>query len=217
VHVRDQNNLAQQPSTTRLIVQLADVRIIAIGTLGSHSSFQVNRLAKDFVHPAGVYPRGMTPLFHSPEEEGREPQSASSDNTPYSHTSLPWMIGTPMTRSITMDPTPPSQHSSRHSLWRRFRSGNYSEKQVPHYVDTPAPLFTSPPPLDIKPSPPAPTRHPPLTRPQPVEGHRDFPNYTPGGQDLRWPESYDGTSDECWVGPMLFVPSIRLSSSILTT
>ncbi|KIM25876.1 hypothetical protein M408DRAFT_73505, partial [Serendipita vermifera MAFF 305830] len=125
-----QNNLTRQPSTTRIILQLADVRIIAIGTLDAPTSFQVNRLAKEFIHPEGVYPRGITPLIH-PQEEDETPLSATSERVSYSST--PRVIGTPITRR-----------------------------------------------------------------------HRMFPNYTPGDHDLRWPTSYDGTVEECWIGPMLY-------------
>ncbi|KIM20645.1 hypothetical protein M408DRAFT_307013 [Serendipita vermifera MAFF 305830] len=195
-----QNNLTRQPSTTRLILQLADVRIIAIGTLGAPTSFQVNRLAKEFVHPEGVYPQGITPLIH-PQEEDEPPRSATSELASYSST--PRIAGTPITRSITMDATLP--HPPQYSLWRRFRSGTYSERQtpqVPHYVDIP--LIVSPPsPRKIERKPALPKRHPLLTRPRPIQEHRMFPNYTPGDHDLRWPISYDGTVEESWIGPML--------------
>lgn len=113
-----------------------------------------------------------------------------------------------------MDPTPPP-HSS--SIWRRFRSGTYSEKatsQIPHYVDVPVTVPSKRSHVDQAPI--LPKRYQPLTHPRPINGHRDFPNHTSGGQDLRWPEEYDGTEEECWVGPMLYV-TIGTGKSLLLT
>ncbi|CAG7848441.1 SubName: Full=Uncharacterized protein {ECO:0000313/EMBL:CCA71228.1} [Serendipita indica DSM 11827] len=207
---KEQNNL-KQSSTTRLVLQLSDIRIIAIGTLGASSSYQINRLAKEFVNPSGVYPDGILPF---PDEDSA-PLSASSDTPQYFKIPVPRTIGTPMTRSLTMDATPPATKSN--SLWRRFRrsetfsSNTSSEQDTLSYVNAPLVVMEAMY-KSLKPHPPTPREYVRLTHPRPVDGHRNFPNYTPGGMDLRWPKTYDGTNEDTWVGPML-VTAILVSSS----
>ncbi|CAG8475193.1 1970_t:CDS:2 [Acaulospora colombiana] len=187
---KEQNNIRNQPSTTRLIVQLADVKIIAIGTLGKATAFRVNRLAKEFMHPTGIYPPGVKPLVQLEDEQ--IPASASSDGPQYPH---PPNVGIPMTRSITLDPTP----SSQSSLWKRLRSGTFTGRPTSPNT-TQSMLIVESVPLSKE--VPVYSR---LTHPLPVENHRNFPLYTPGGKYLRWPKDYDGTNEEFWVGPMLYV------------
>ncbi|KAG8756492.1 hypothetical protein FRC14_002982 [Serendipita sp. 396] len=196
---RHQNNLAREPSTTRLIVQLADVRIIAIGTLGQVSSYQTNRLAKEFVHPSGIYPDGIVPL---PSYDRLEPLSASSDTPQYYKIPITQKVGTPITRSLTLDETTSSTSTTTYSFWRRMRSGTFAARESVTYVDASTAVMGSMY-RNLKPSPPTPRYYSRLTCPNPYYGHRNFPNFTLGGQDLRWPEAYDGTAEEVWVGPML--------------
>ncbi|KAG8802914.1 hypothetical protein FRC17_006316, partial [Serendipita sp. 399] len=202
-----QNNLAREPSTTRLVVQLADVRIIAIGTLGQASSYQVNRLAKEFITPSGIYPEGVVPLS---TYDRLEPLSAASDTPQYYKIPVTRRVGTPITRSLTFDDATPSTSSATSlSFWRRIRSGTFStnEKDAVTYVDAPTAVMDSMY-RNLKPSPPTPREYPRLTLPRPSHGHRKFPNFTPGGLDLRWPKMYDGTSEEVWVGPVLITAVI---------
>ncbi|PVG03624.1 hypothetical protein CPB86DRAFT_378138 [Serendipita vermifera] len=195
---KEQNNIRNQPSTTRLIVQLTDVKIIAIGTLGKATAFRVNRLAKEFMHPTGIYPPGANPLVSSEEEP--MPASASSDGPQYFQ--LP-SVGVPITRSLTLDPTPPNQSS----IWKRFRSGTFTGRPMSNstaqsiLIAESAPLKTPAPPS--KPPPKEIPVYSRLTEPLPIESHKNFPLYTPGGRDLRWPKDYDGTNEEFWVGPIL--------------
>ncbi|KAG8784101.1 hypothetical protein FRC15_003988 [Serendipita sp. 397] len=196
---KHQNNLAREPSTTRLIVQLADVRIIAIGTLGQVSSYQTNRLAKEFVHPSGIYPDGIVPL---PSYDRLEPLSASSDTPQYYKIPITQKVGTPITRSLTLDETTSSTSTTTYSFWRRMRSGTFAARESVTYVDASTAVMGSMY-RNLKPSPPTPRYYSRLTCPNPYYGHRNFPNFTLGGQDLRWPEAYDGTAEEVWVGPML--------------
>lgn len=191
-------------------MQLADVRIIVMGTLGNASSFQVNKLAKEFIHPAGVYPTGVGRYLAAQVIDDLaelSPQSATSDISGYSNYNAP-RVSTPLTRSLTMDSTLPSATS----IWRRFRSGTYSTQGRPAYPESTqldfnaplVPLITSSS-LRMSSQPIQFKNYSRVTHPQPIDGHKNYPNYTPGGQDRRWPSSYDGTEEEYWIGPMLYV------------
>jgi hypothetical protein len=174
---------------------------MAIGTLGKATAFRVNRLAREFIHPTGIYPTGVEPI--GPYEEELAPVSASSDGPQYYP--LP-SVGIPMTRSLTVDSAPPNQSS----MWKRFRSGTFATRPTLPSTSQPILIVESAP---LKPYIPPPKEVPvysPLKKPLPIESHRNFPLYTPGGKDLRWPKDYDGTNEEFWVGPMLYVPFFLL-------
>lgn len=193
--LREQNNLANHPSTVRLVVQLADVRVIAIGALGDPTSYQINRLAKEFIQPSGIHPPGATPIEDSPNYE--TPSSAFSDTYYDAQINLPSGTGIPITRSLTLDSSPPTKRS----MWQRFRSGSSTRNTSPILDSVQTNYeFLQPASRKTKNS----SDYGRLVQPQPIESHREFPRYTPGGHDLRWPPSYDGITEECWVGPMLY-------------
>jgi hypothetical protein len=49
--------------------------------------------------------------------------------------------------------------------------------------------------------------YPRMTAPRPVALHSQYPNFTPGGRDLRWETSSESHPDWTWVGPLLWVYS----------
>lgn len=51
---RAQSDLAHQPTEVRVVLELADVRILALGTLHHPKSFYANKYAKMLLHPPGV-------------------------------------------------------------------------------------------------------------------------------------------------------------------
>ncbi|TFK99171.1 hypothetical protein BDV98DRAFT_595193 [Pterulicium gracile] len=67
--LKHQNNLAHLPTRIRVIVELADVRILAFGTTNNPSgSFTLNPIARDFVHPPGLEPEGLIAMTASVDD-----------------------------------------------------------------------------------------------------------------------------------------------------
>lgn len=86
-----QNNLAHLETHIRLVVQLADVRILALGVLNNpRGTFTVNRNARAFLHPPGVE---MTSVQVNSRERSRSGHSYERLTHPFpasSHAEYPF-------------------------------------------------------------------------------------------------------------------------------
>ncbi|KAF8272122.1 hypothetical protein EI94DRAFT_1770049 [Lactarius quietus] len=87
----DMNNLAHLETHIRLVVQLADVRILALGVLNNpRGTFTVNRNARAFLHPPGIE---MTSVQANSGEKSRNSNSYERLTHPFpvsSHAEYPF-------------------------------------------------------------------------------------------------------------------------------
>ncbi|KAG8890529.1 hypothetical protein FRB98_007876 [Tulasnella sp. 332] len=76
-----QADLAHLPTQVRVLLQLEDVRILALGTLHRPTSFWVNRPARMLMHPPGVEAYGFTETKEErpPNKEADENETADPD------------------------------------------------------------------------------------------------------------------------------------------
>ena len=184
-----------------MVVQLRDVIIVSIGILGPPTSFQVNRLAKVFLNPPSTGPMGGS---HTPSPTSINPlQPVSSiDRFPQmSSTSQADRTSVPLMRSLSLGQ---QDVPAKTTLWQRLRmTATRYPLQEGRPTDTPRSLpiasATRVSPVTIEP-----LQYSRMTTPRPVALHSRYPNFTPGGQDLRW-ETSESHPDWTWVGPLLWV------------
>lgn len=183
------------PSTIRLVLQLADVRILAIGTQGSPFSFQVNTLAKEFLHPSCICCPWQRETEDSSLDRDSVPLSAVSDKSDSFLFSLPSISHTPLTRSFSLDADYPAKRSMW--PWNRYPTSQAQLMDRFGIGKSSSPVASE--------RPQEPVRQPRLQQPRPFFGHADYPNYTEGGMDYRCPtrEAHEAG----WIGPLLCVES----------
>ena len=95
---------------------------------------------------------------------------------------------------------------ARPALWQRLRlTATWNPLQEGQPTGTPRPIST----VGATREPPTTTEplwYSRMTAPRPVALHSQYPNFTPGGRDLRW-EMSKSHPDWTWVGPLLWVYS----------
>ena len=175
--------------------------IVTIGVHGPPTSFQVNRLAKTFLNPPGTSTEDE-PLSPSPTSIIPLHQVSSADGSlPMSATATANRAGIRLTRSLSV-----GQHGvpAKPTLWQRLRSTTpWNPPQEGRPTSTSIPLSTGNA-THESPSTAKPQWYPRMTVPRPVTLHSQYPNFTPGGRDLRW-ESSESHPDWTWIGPLLWV------------
>ena len=192
-------------------MQLRDVIIVTIGVLGPPTSFQVNRLAKTFLNPPGTEPIDDT-LSPSPTSIiPLQPVSSIDSSLPMSATASAIRTGVLLTRSLSLgqQDVPPKP-----TRWQRLRSTTaWYPLQEGRPTDGSTPQSTANAIREVSTTIESQcyTR---MTVPRPVALHSQYPNFNPGGRDLRWkaPESHP---DWTWIGPLLWVyclPRCHLAS-----
>ena len=188
-------------------MQLHDVVIVAIGVLGPPTSFQVNRLAKTFLNPPGTGPTDCFLSLPPTSIIPFQPVSSIDGSLPMSATVPAIRTGIPVMRSLSLGA---QDAPAKPTLWQRLRSSSSSTSpwhppQEGRSTDDYVPQSTAD---SIQGSliTTEPHWYPRMTAPRPVAPHSQYPNFTPGGQDLRWERSEDHP-DWTWIGPLLWVYS----------
>ena len=185
-------------------MQLSDVIIVSIGVLGPPTSFQANRLANVFLNPPS---RGSMDEPLSPSPTSIIPLQAASSidsSLPMSATVSANRTGVPLMRSLSLGQQGVS------TLWQRLRPTTPQEGRP---TDAPTPQSTTSA-ICESPTTTEVLWYPRMTTPRPVGLHSQYPNFTPGGRDLRW-EMSESNPDWTWVGPLLWVSSrLRFHSPV---
>ena len=190
-----------------MVVQLRDVIIVSIGVLGPSTSFQVNRLAKVFLNPPGTgsvdEPHSLSPTSIIPLHPVSSIDSSPSMSAmaPANRTSVRPMRSLSLGhQDVRANPTLWQRLGST-TAWYTLPEGRLTD--IPRAQFTADRTYESPIATEL-------LRYPRMTAPRPVALHSHYPNFTPGGQDLRW-ENSESHPDWTWVGPLLsvyFPPSV---------
>lgn len=192
-------------------MQLRDVIIVSIGVLGPPTSFQVNRLAKVFLNPPGTgsvdEPHSLSPTSIIP----LQPVSSIDSSPPMSAMAPANRTSVRLMRSLSLGQ---QDVRANPTLWQRLRSTTaWYPLQEGRPADVSRPRSTANPTCES----PTTTEllwYPRVTAPRPVALHSQYPNFTPGGQDLRWEKS-ESHPDWTWIGPLLsvfFPPSVLFTN-----
>lgn len=124
--LRNQNNFASQPTTVRVLLQLQDVRILAIGVLLSQPSLFVNPNAHLLLHPPLL--RGIHPVDHL--------ASANVLNTEHDHTPKATSVSNPVPTGSGLRPITirsPSSTATNEAYFPLVRSLSPSTSQTTSY------------------------------------------------------------------------------------
>ncbi|KAK7676884.1 hypothetical protein QCA50_020140 [Cerrena zonata] len=109
--IKLQNNHAHMETHVRLVLELTDVRILALGVLHKpRSSFSVNKNAKTFLHPPGVEKED-----HEDDNESDEWRSTHSENSTFSNQEHE--MEAPTTEQQRSQPT---THANLNQTYRRL-------------------------------------------------------------------------------------------------
>ncbi|KAG9049515.1 hypothetical protein FS837_009995 [Tulasnella sp. UAMH 9824] len=112
-----QSDLAHQPTQVRVVLELADIRILALGTLHHPKSFYANKYAKMLLHPPGVekpFPSSSDVNLPEPEPLPLEPGHEDEDeaDVPPNQAQTPESPASPA--SLELEPT--RSRESTHSI-----------------------------------------------------------------------------------------------------
>ncbi|KAG8966550.1 hypothetical protein FRC05_002623 [Tulasnella sp. 425] len=112
-----QSDLAHQPTQVRVVLELADIRILALGTLHHPKSFYANKYAKMLLHPLGIkkpFPSSSDINLPEPEPLPLEPGHEDEDeaDVPPNQPQTPESPASPA--SLELEPT--RSRESTHSI-----------------------------------------------------------------------------------------------------
>src|SRR5258706_3329241 len=163
----------------------------------------MNRLAKLFLNPPST---GSVDDPHSPSPTSiipLQPVSSIASSPPMSAMVSVNRISVPLMRSLSLGQ---EDVPAKPTLWQRLRSTTASDPlQEGRPTDAPRPKPTASA-MYGSPTTTGPSWYPRMKAPRPVALHSQYPNFTPGGRDLRWGTS-ESNPDWTWVGPLLSVVS----------
>ncbi|KAG8930735.1 hypothetical protein FRC01_002339 [Tulasnella sp. 417] len=119
--LKTQSDLAHQPTQVRVVVELADIRILALGTLHHPKSFYANKYAKMLLHPPGVekpFPSSSEVNLSKSEPLPPEPGHEDGDDAEGSAIGPPNQPQTPESPAspVSLELEPTRSRESTHSI-----------------------------------------------------------------------------------------------------
>ncbi|KAG9017966.1 hypothetical protein FRB90_012852 [Tulasnella sp. 427] len=129
--LKAQSDLGHLPTQVRVLLELADIRILALGALHHPKSFYANNYAKMLLHPPGVEkPFSSSSEVDLPEPEpGPLHQEAADASSPMASQNQPQTPVTP-TSPLSLELQPTRSRESTHSITALlpsvFRGRSYS-------------------------------------------------------------------------------------------